>query len=123
MVKFKCDKYDTISWNHFIKDGKSITKEEIERYRLDYNKVLEGDDFVDFPAGIVYTGGNLMFYSTIMKIDSIDRLRDIRDALLVEQGINPTRQGEQAIKVVVERIDEIQATLDKSATKNLNRRK
>ena len=58
-----------------------------------------------------------MFYSTIMKIDSIDRLRDIRDALLVEQGINPTRQGEQAIKVVVERIDEIQATLDKSATK------
>lgn len=62
-----------------------------------------------------------MFYSTIMKIDSIDRLRDIRDALLVEQGINPTRQGEQAIKVVVERIDEIQATLDKSATKNLNR--
>ena len=60
-----------------------------------------------------------MFYSTIMKIDSIDRLRDIR---LVEQGINPTRQGEQAIKVVVERIDEIQATLDKSATKNLNRR-
>ena len=59
-----------------------------------------------------------MFYSTIMKIDSIDRLRDIRDAL---QGINPTRQGEQAIKVVVERIDEIQATLDKSATKNLNR--
>ena len=55
--KFKCDKYDTISWNHFIKDGKSITKEEIERYRLDYNKVLEGDDFVDFPAGIVYTGG------------------------------------------------------------------
>lgn len=67
---------------------------------------------------ILYTGGNLMFYSTIMKIDSIDRLRDIRDALLVEQGINPTRQGEQAIKVVVERIDEIQATLDKSATKN-----
>ena len=63
-----------------------------------------------------------MFYSTIMKIDSIDRLRDIRDALLVEQGINPTRQGEQVIKVVVERIDEIQATLDKSATKNLNRR-
>ncbi|MBQ6349383.1 MAG: hypothetical protein IJI42_00470 [Methanobrevibacter sp.] len=63
-----------------------------------------------------------MFYSTIMKIDSIDRLRDIRDALLVEQGINPTRQGEQAIKVVVERIDEIQATLDKSATKNKNRR-
>ena len=59
-----------------------------------------------------------MFYSTIMKIDSIDRLRDIRDALLVEQGINPTRQGEQAIKVVVERM----ATLDKSATKNLNRR-
>ena len=57
-----------------------------------------------------------MFYSTIMKIDSIDRLRDIRDALLVEQGINPTRQGEQAIKVVVERIDEIQATLDKSAS-------
>ena len=67
---------------------------------------------------VLYTGGNLMFYSTIMKIDSIDRLRDIRDALLVEQGINPTRQGEQAIKVVVERIDEIQATLDKSATKN-----
>ena len=32
-----------------------------------------------------------------MKIDSIDRLRDIRDALLVEQGINPTRQGEQYI--------------------------
>ena len=61
-----------------------------------------------------------MFYSTIMKIDSIDRLRDIRDALLVEQGINPTRQGEQAIKVVVERIDEIQATLDKSSTKNKN---
>ena len=60
----------------------------------------------------------LMFYSTIMKIDSIDRLRDIRDALLVEQGINPTRQGEQAIKVVVERIDEIQATLDKSASRN-----
>ena len=69
-----------------------------------------------------------MFYSTIMKIDSIDRLRDIRDsidrlrdirdALLVEQGINPTRQGEQAIKVVVERIDEIQATLDKSASRN-----
>ena len=29
-----------------------------------------------------------MFYSTIMKIDSIDRLRDIRDALLVEQGIS-----------------------------------
>ena len=55
-----------------------------------------------------------MFYSTIMKIDSIDRLRDIRDALLVEQGINPTRQGEQA---VVERIDEIQATLDKSASR------
>ena len=48
-----------------------------------------------------------MFYSTIMKIDSIDRLRDIRDALLVEQGI----------KVVVERIDEIQATLDKSASR------
>ena len=48
-----------------------------------------------------------MFYSTIMKIDSIDRLRDIRDALLVEQ----------AIKVVVERIDEIQATLDKSASR------
>jgi len=70
---------------------------------------------------ILYTGGKLMFYSTIMKIDSIDRLRDIRDALLVEQGINPTRQGEQAIKVVVERIDEIQATLDKSATKNRNR--
>ncbi len=66
-------------------------------------------------------GGTLMFYSTIMKIDSIDRLRDIRDALLVEQGINPTRQGEQAIKVVVERIDEIQATLDKSSTKNKNR--
>lgn len=62
-----------------------------------------------------------MFYSTIMKIDSIDRLRDIRDALLVEQGINPTRQGEHAIKVVVERIDEIQATLDKSATKNRKR--
>ena len=58
-----------------------------------------------------------MFYSTIMKIDSIDRLRDIRDALLVEQGINPTRQGEQAIKVVVDRIDEIQATLDKSASR------
>ena len=55
-----------------------------------------------------------MFYSTIMKIDSIDRLRDIRDALLEEQGINPTRQGEQSIKVVVERIAEIQATLDKS---------
>lgn len=53
-----------------------------------------------------------------MKIDSIDRLRDIRDALLVEQGINPTRQGEQAIKVVVERIDEIQSTLDKSASRN-----
>ena len=71
---------------------------------------------------IIQLGGNLMFYSTIMKIDSIDRLRDIRDALLVEQGINPTRQGEQAIKVVVERIDEIQATLDKSTTKNLNRK-
>ena len=71
---------------------------------------------------ILIIGGNVsMFYSTIMKIDSIDRLRDIRDALLVEQGINPTRQGEQAIKVVVERIDEIQATLDKSATKNKNR--
>lgn len=71
---------------------------------------------------LVIIGGKVsMFYSTIMKIDSIDRLRDIRDALLVEQGINPTRQGEQAIKVVVERIDEIQATLDKSATKNLNR--
>ena len=54
-----------------------------------------------------------MFYSTIMKIDSIDRLRDIRDALLVEQGINPTRNGEQAIRVVVDRIDEIQSTLDK----------
>lgn len=52
-----------------------------------------------------------------MKIDSIDRLRDIRDALLVEQGINPTHQGEQAIKVVVDRIDEIQATLDKSASR------
>ena len=74
------------------------------------------------PKIILDYGGNHMFYSTIMKIDSIDRLRDIRDALLVEQGINPTRQGEQAIKVVVERIDEIQATLDKSATKNLNRR-
>ena len=48
-----------------------------------------------------------MFYSTIMKIDSIDRLRDIRDALLVEQGINPTRNGEQAIRVVVDRIDDI----------------
>ena len=70
---------------------------------------------------LLYIGGNPMFYSTIMKIDSIDRLRDIRDALLVEQGINPTRQGEQAIKVVVERIDEIQATLDKSSTKNKNR--
>lgn len=69
--------------------------------------------------GIILIGGLFkMFYSTIMKIDSIDRLRDIRDALLVEQGINPTRQGEQAIKVVVERIDEIQATLDKSATRN-----
>jgi hypothetical protein len=52
-----------------------------------------------------------------MKIDSIDRLRDIRDALLVEQGINPTRQGEHSIRVVVDRIDEIQATLDKSAAK------
>ena len=70
---------------------------------------------------VIIGGKDSMFYSTIMKIDSIDRLRDIRDALLVEQGINPTRQGEQAIKVVVERIDEIQATLDKSATKNLNR--
>ena len=58
-----------------------------------------------------------MFYGTIMKIDSIDRLRDIRDALLVEQGINPTRQGEHSIRVVVDRIDEIQATLDKSAAK------
>ena len=48
-----------------------------------------------------------------MKIDSIDRVRDIRDALLVEQGINPTRNGEQALRVVVERIDEIQDTLDK----------
>ena len=48
-----------------------------------------------------------------MKIDSIDRLRDVRDALLVEQGINPTRNGEQALRVVVERIDEIQDTLDK----------
>ena len=48
-----------------------------------------------------------------MKIDSIDRLRDIRDALLVEQGINSTRNGEQALRVVVERIDEIQDTLDK----------
>lgn len=57
--------------------------------------------------------GEIMFYSTIMKIDSIDRLRDIRDALLVEQGINPTRNGEQAIRVVVDRIDEIQSTLDK----------
>ncbi len=57
--------------------------------------------------------GEIMFYSTIMKIDSIDRLRDIRDALLVEQGINPTRNGEQAIRVVVDRIDEIQNTLDK----------
>ena len=56
--------------------------------------------------------GEIMFYSTIMKIDSIDRLRDIRDALLVEQGINPTRNGEQAIRVVVDRIDEIQSTLD-----------
>ena len=46
-----------------------------------------------------------MFYSTIMKIDSIDRLRDIRDALLVERS------------------DEVQATLDKAATKNLNRNK
>lgn len=72
---------------------------------------------------IKFKGEFRMFYSTIMKIDSIDRLRDIRDALLVEQGINPTRQGEQAIKVVVERIDEIQATLDKSATKNINRNK
>ena len=59
--------------------------------------------------------GENMFYSTIMKIDSIDRLRDIRDALLVEQGINPTRNGEQAIRVVVDRIDEIQSTLDKRA--------
>ena len=58
-----------------------------------------------------------MFYSTIMKIDSIDRLRDIRDALLVEQGINPTRNGEQAIRVVVDRIDEIQSTLDKKIEK------
>ena len=58
-------------------------------------------------------GEQIMFYSTIMKIDSIDRLRDIRDALLVEQGINPTRNGEQALRVVVERIDEIQDTLDK----------
>ena len=41
-----------------------------------------------------------MFYSTIMKIDSIDRLRDIRDALLVEQGINPTRQGEADLSKV-----------------------
>ena len=57
--------------------------------------------------------GEIMFYSTIMKIDSIDRLRDTRDALLVEQGINPTRNGEQAIRVVVDRIDEIQSTLDK----------
>ena len=57
--------------------------------------------------------GEIMFYSTIMKIDSIDRVRDIRDALLVEQGINPTRNGEQAIRVVVDRIDEIQNTLDK----------
>ena len=48
-----------------------------------------------------------------MKIDYIDRLRDIRDALLVEQGLNPTRNGEQAISVVVDRIDEIQSTLDK----------
>lgn len=39
-----------------------------------------------------------MFYSTIMKIDSIDRLRDIRDALLVEQGINPTRQCDKLLK-------------------------
>ena len=66
-----------------------------------------------------------MFYSTIMKIDSIDRLRDIRDALLVEQGINPTRQGEQASKRApglvscndYVAIDEIQATLDKSASR------
>lgn len=60
-----------------------------------------------------------MFYSTIMKIDSIDRLRDIRDALLVEQGINPTssRWTSCKLKVVVERIDEIQATLDKSASR------
>ena len=48
-----------------------------------------------------------------MKIDSIDRLRYIRDELLVEQGINPTRNGEQSIRVVVDRIDEIQNTLDK----------
>ena len=37
-----------------------------------------------------------------MKIDSIDRLRDIRDALLVEQGINPTRNGEQAFLLEME---------------------
>ena len=61
-----------------------------------------------------------MFYSTIMKIDSIDRLRDIRDALLVEQGINPTRQGEQAIKVVVERIDEIQPSAGRYTSYHLN---
>ncbi len=48
-----------------------------------------------------------------MKIDSIDRLRDIRDALLVEQRINPTRNGEQTLRVVVERIDEIQDTFYK----------
>ena len=38
-------------------------------------------------------------------------------ARFVEQGINPTRQGEHSIRVVVDRIDEIQATLDKSAAK------
>ncbi|MDD2643467.1 MAG: hypothetical protein PHC65_02150 [Methanobacteriaceae archaeon] len=54
-----------------------------------------------------------MFYKTIMRIDDVHRLRDIRDQLLVLQGRNPTREGDRALKVVVQRIDNIQEKLDK----------
>ena len=54
-----------------------------------------------------------MFYKTIMHIDDIHRLRDIRDQLLILQGREPTREGDRALKVVVQRIDDIQERLDK----------
>jgi hypothetical protein len=54
-----------------------------------------------------------MFYKTIMRIDDIHRLRDIRDQLLILQGREPTREGDRALKVVVQRIDDIQEKLDK----------
>ena len=62
--------------------------------------------------GISNSGKNLFYHN--IQSNNIDWRKS--------NGINPTRQGEQAIKVVVERIDEIQATLDKSATKNINRK-